>query len=316
VIAVLTGVSVSCFLLSYVVVFAMEASRLAFRLPGRNIILIGMMTAGLAAHSVFLFNEFFQAAIEGENHQILSNWFQWTVLSAWGLALACLVLTIRNPSGSVGLFLIPLVLGLIGLATFLRGGAPFQRETTITIWGAIHGISLLLGTMFICLGMAFGVMYLVQSYRLKQKRRSSKRFRLPALEFLQSMNRLSLFVSAGGLAIGFLSGVVLNFNSQGSISWFSGSILLTFALFAWSLIAALTELSNSSSLGGRRSAYLVVSNFFFLILVLAIVFVSDHAQPTNAQQGTPSISNIRVLKHRGHVAESWFKSSISQEVTG
>jgi hypothetical protein len=276
---VLSGVTVSCFLLSYVVVLVMEASRLAFRWPGRNLLLIAMMGAGLLAHSIFLLNELSQSYVQSENPQILANWFQWTVLSAWGLAIACLILIVRNPGGSVGLFLIPLVLALIGLAMLMRDGEPFQRETTITIWGGIHGVSLLLGTMFICLGMAFGVMYLLQSNRLKLKKRPSQRFRLPALEFLQSMNRLSLFASASGLAVGLLSGVVLNINSSGHIAWFSGSILFSFALFAWALIAAIMELSQSGSLGGRRSAYLTVSNFFFLVLVLTILFFADHAQP-------------------------------------
>ena len=276
----LAGVSVSCFLLSYLVVLVVEASRFAFKIPGRNAILIGMMTAGLIAHSLFLFNQFSTVTAGGDQPHLLANWFQWSVLGAWGLAFACLVLIIRNPNGSMGLFLIPLVLGLIGLAS-LSSTEPFQRETTITLWRTIHGVSLLVGTMFICLGMAFGSMYLVQSYRLKLKLRPSKKFRLPALEFLQSMNRLSIFASSIALGMGLLSGVALNFNSHGRIAWFSSSILFTFALFAWSFVATLMEVSSKGSLGGRRSAYLVIANFLFMAVVLGFVLFSSHAQPTN-----------------------------------
>ncbi len=191
------------------------------------------MSIGLVAHSLFLFNQFSQVAVQDPQPQLLSNWFQWAVLGAWGLSLACLILILRNPNGSIGLFLVPLILGLIGLASLVRDAAPFERETTITSWRMIHGVSLLLGTMFICLGMAFGVMYLVQSHRLKSKRRPSKKFRLPALEFMQSMNRLSVFASAvPPSAVGLISGVVLNFNREGHIAWYSGSNLVTFAIFA------------------------------------------------------------------------------------
>lgn len=289
----LSGISVSCFLLSYLVVFIVEALRFAFRVPGRNLILIGMMTAGLIAHTIFLFYQFSAVQVDNAQPQLLSNWFQWSVLSAWGLALACLILIVRNPNGSVGLFLIPLVLGLIGLGNLVRDAAPFERETTITLWGMIHGVSLLVGTMFICLGLAFGAMYLVQSYRLKSKLRPSKRFRLPALEFLQSMNRLSIFASAAGLGVGLLSGVVLNFNRQGQIAWYSGSIVFTFALFAWSVVAAGMEISSSGSLGGRRSAYLVISNFLFLAVVLGWVLFSSHGQPATSARSAEGAPHRR-----------------------
>lgn len=280
----LSGVSVSCFLLSYLVVLAVEAARFAIKIPGRQLVLIGMMSAGLIAHSIFLFYQFSLPLNDSPQPQLLSNWFQWSVLGAWGLALACLILMVRNPQGSVGLFLIPLVLGLIGMASLVRDAAAFERETTITIWRGIHGVSLLVGTMFICLGLAFGLMYLVQSYRLKSKLRPSKRFRLPPLEFLQSMNRLSIFASACGLGIGMLSGVILNFNREGQIAWLSSSIVFTFALFAWSLVATGLEISSSGSLGGRRSAYLVIANFLFLLIVLAFVLFSSHGQPSPSSQ--------------------------------
>lgn len=292
----LSGVTVSCFLFSYLVVLLMEASRFFLKIPGRNLILIGMMIAGLVAHTVFLVNEFSPSLLDSEKPQLLSSWFQWSVMGAWGLALACLVLTIRNPNSSIGLFLIPVILGLIGLAQLLRESTPFQPETTVNLWRTIHGVSLLIGTMFICLGLTFGVMYLVLSYRLKHKKRSSGRFRLPTLEFLQSMNRLSLFSCVISLAIGLLSGVVLNVNREGQIAWFSVGIVFTFALFAWSLGAAIMELSSAGSLGGRRSAYLAIANFVFLVLVLGLVLFSAHGQPDDSAKAVAkflAISDIR-----------------------
>jgi hypothetical protein len=280
---VLSGVTISCFLLSYLLVLFMEASRIFLKFPGRNVLLIGMLVVGLIAHSIFLANQLSIVTLDSERPQLLSNWFQWAVLGAWGLALACLILTIRNPNGSMGLFLIPLVLALIGLAQLLRNAAPFHPETTINIWRAIHGVSLLVSTMFIALGLAFGMMYLVQSHRLKTRRLQRTRIKLPALEFLQSMNRLSLFSSAGGLVVGLLSGIVLNFNREGQISWLSGDILFTFALFAWVLSAAVVELTSRGALGGRRSAYLVIANFIFMVFVLSLVLYGSHGQPASGE---------------------------------
>lgn len=270
----LSGVTVSCFLLSYLVVLAMEGTRFLAKFPGRQALLVGMLVAGLVAHSIFLVNQF--GAIDTETGpQVLVNWFQWSVLGAWGVALAYLILAIRNPQGGFGFFLIPMIVILIGLGQFLRNSAPFNSETTLGIWNGIHGVSLLLGTMVICLGLAFGIMYLIQSYRLKKKLRGGK-LRLPTLEFLQSMNRLSLFVASVALALGVISGFVLNVGKGGPIAWYSTGILFTCGLFGWSLLASTLELAAYKSLGGRRSAYLVISNFVFLALVLSALLVASH----------------------------------------
>ncbi|GAB5403157.1 MAG: cytochrome c biogenesis protein CcsA [Aureliella sp.] len=268
----LTGVSVSCFLFSYLVVLGMEAGRLFLKLPAKGFLLIAMMAAGFLAHSIFLFNEF------GSSQSLLGNWFQWTVLGAWALSGACLYLTFRNSESSTGLFLIPIILGLIGVAQLLRDSQPFQPQTTVTVWRMIHGVSLLVGTIFICFGCAFAIMYLLKSWRLKHRRMGKGPLKLPTLEFLQSINRMSLLTSTIGLAIGLISGIVLNINSQGPAIWLNSGIILTFVLFVVSLIASSLELSSPSSLGGRRGAYLSLANFAFLALVLLLTMLSSHGQ--------------------------------------
>jgi hypothetical protein len=275
----LSGVTVSCFIFSYLVVLATDASRFAFKVPGRNALLIGMMAAGVLAHTIFLFYQF-AAVSTGGTPQLLTNWFQWAVVSAWGLSITCLILIIRNPQGSISLFLIPLILGLIGIGSLVHDKPPFARETAISLWQYLHLVSLLCGTMFVCLGMAFGVMYLVQSYRLKAKKRPSKAFRLPALEFLQSMNRFSMIASAVGLGLGMLSGIILNINREEQISWLSVDFMLPLGLFLWCAAVSTLELTSQSALGGRRTAYLNIASFALLLGVLGIILISTHGQRT------------------------------------
>lgn len=303
----LTGVSLTCFLFSYLIVLILEVCRLFFKFPARQaLILIGMI-AGLTAHSIFLGNELFS------DGRVLSNWFQWVVLGAWGLAVACTYLMARNPSGNIGLFLIPLVLLLIGIATMVRGTQPFATGSAVTFWGQVHGVSLVLGTMFIFQGLAFGVMYLVQSHRLKSKQKRAHLFRLPALEFLQSINRMTLFASAVSLGIGMLSGVMLNM-SRSDVSWLGSGTIVSFALFVWTAIAAVIESRSNNALGGRRGAFLSIASFMFLVVVLLFVMFSSHgrAQGQNTNSKVPlnfpaasqwaqrlSVNSIDSELHRG-----------------
>lgn len=290
----LSGVTVMCFLLSYLVVLVIEASRFVVQVPGRTILVISMMGAGLFAHSIFLANQLTVVSEIDGQPQLLANWFQWMVLAAWGLAVACMFLTVKDPNRSMGLFMIPVILGIIGIGTLFQESAPFSPQTTIGIWKTIHGVSLLVGSMFICFGFAFGIMYLLQSHRLKKLSARISSFKLPSLEFAHSMNRLSLFVSSASLAVGVLSGVVLNVSRDGPINWMSGSILFPLALFVWTLTATCFELMSSSSLGGRRSAFLVIANFVFLSLVMTVVWWSSHGQPT--EQASASQNRIVICK--------------------
>ena len=289
----LPGVTVTCFLLSYLIALLLELSRLAVRFPGRNLILICLLGLGWIAHTLFLVNQLSTGAGVAASPQWLSSWFQWAILGAWGLAgtyLFLMIRNLRNPQSAIGVFLAPPILALIILALVVQKAPPFSPETTVGVWRTIHGVSLLVGTMFICFGLAFGAMYLVQSRRLKSKLRPSKGFSLPTLEFLQSMNRLSLFVSVIGLGVGMISGVAMNVGEDGKIEWLSGGIVFTIALFVWSLVAATMEVASQSSLGGRRTAYLAIANFVFLLIVLGIVLFSSHGQ---AQKSTVQKSTVQ-----------------------
>ena len=285
-----------CFLLSYLVVLGIEVSRFMFTIPGRTVLVISMLAAGLFAHSIFLANQLTTVSNVDGQVQLLANWFQWIVLAAWGLAVACLVLTIRDPNRSVGLFIVPVILGIIGIGTLFQESEPFSPQTTINIWETIHGVSLLVGSMFICFGFAFGTMYLIQSNRLRKLSSRISKLKLPSLEFAHSMNRLSLFVTSASLAIGVLSGVVLNVSRDGPINWLSGSILFPFALFLWTLIAASFELLSTSS-GGRRSAFLVIANFVFLSLVMIVVWWSSHGQLGEIQAEVPKAAQHNLQHH-------------------
>ena len=63
--------------------------------------------------------------------------------------------------------------------------ASFEAPRT---WGMIHGVFLMLGTVAVLMGFVAGVMYLLQSYRLKQKLPADANFRLPSLEWLERVN--------------------------------------------------------------------------------------------------------------------------------
>lgn len=273
----LSHVSIVCFASSYAVALAVELSRLLFRAPIRLFVGIGFTAAGLVAHSIYLV---MRSTPETQQAPPLSSWFDWLLLIAWGVAMVYLIQVLRRPQATVGIFMLPLVLALIGVAWLFRHAPPFPRSEALYIWGIVHGTALLAGTVVVALGFVAGAMYLVQSYRLKHKLPPRPGLKLPSLEWLQWANYQALIVSSCLLAAGLLAGTALNLvHRQAGLPWTDPVVWTSGGLFLWLIVVLLFQFLYKPAQQGRKVAYLTVASFLFLAFVLGIVLVgpSPHA---------------------------------------
>ncbi len=279
----LQNISITCFAASYAVVFILEISRVFFDVSFRKYVRVGFAAAGLFAHTVFLILQ--GKLVLGSTGLWLGSWFGWCLATAWILAFAYIWISVRQPKSVIGLFLIPLLLGLIGLGVGFGHENQFNPMRAKSIWNMIHGSALLLGTAIVALGFVFGVVYVVQSRRLKHKSPQSKHFRLPSLEWLQKSSEYSLIISTVLLAIGLVSGIAINWTHQtdgtlssgGIIAWSNPVIWSSGILFSWLLLVSVFNFCYQPSRQGRKVAYLVIASFLFLVLELAIVWWVGHA---------------------------------------
>lgn len=295
----LSGVTLTCFSLSYLIVLLLESTRLMWRIPYRMIAVWVMLSMGLFTHAVYLWNVAQKEIAELGSSGLLASWHDWSLLAAFGLAITYTSLLWKRPDTAVGTFILPLILLLIGLSWSVAAATPFPRSTTVSVWAIAHGSSLLVGTMVVSLGFAVGLMYLVHAHQLKQKRRKPSAFRLPSLEYLQSLNRSCLYVSTLLLALGFLSGIILNLNLKGKVGWTEGGVLVSLLLFAWLVSAIWIDRYYHAGGPGRRVAYLTVINFCFLVSALLAVVATPHGRgpsdsiPANKQKvETPAASEV------------------------
>ena len=267
----ISGITITCFAASYGIALLLEGTRLLFRAPVRLIVSILFTIAGLLAHSLYLFNLLQHAS---------SSWYDFCLMAAWVVAAAYLGLMMRRPENAIGIFFLPLVLALIGVAFVLRGAPPFSQRTTLFVWRWIHGMTLLFGTTTVTLGFATGLMYLVQSYRLKHKLPPTRGLELPSLEWLQRFNREALFLSTGLLAVGLVSGVAMNLiskpNAAGRIAWTDPVILSSSVLFLWLIVVMIFEWLYRPARQGQKVAYLTLASFVFLALALSFVLFGTH----------------------------------------
>lgn len=281
----LSGISLVCFGTSYLVTLALEVSRLFFRLPVRLVVMLTFAALGLITQTIYLWMRA-QGAMAGGSP--LSSWHDWFLLAAWILAAAYFVLAITRPQTTIGLFMLPMVLVLVGLAALLPADAPFPPNRALAAWGIAHGMMLLLGTVTVSFGFLAGIMYLVQSWRLKHKLPPQSGFKLPSLEWLQSVNKQSLGYSSCFIALGLVAGIVLNTikaQSTGeAVPWNDSVIVSSALLLVWLIAATIFEWVYKPAQQGRKVAYLTVASFIFLAIVMAMLVLGETEHATTRSE--------------------------------
>jgi hypothetical protein len=283
--AMFDKVSIVCIASSYGVSFLLEVSRLFFRLPVRLVVMLGFAFAGLVAHSIVLIRDAQPGFAAGVP---FSNWHLWFLLAAWIVAAVYLALASTRPQASLGIFMLPVVFGLL-TASHMASREEFTRDSAHASWGMIHGIALLLGTVSMAFGFIAGSMYWIQSYRLKHKLLPMRGFQLPSLEWLQSVNKQTLYWSSCFVTGGLFAGFILNAIRQ-VVPWNDQVILSSSVLLAWLMIATLFELFYKPAQQGRKVAYLTVASFVFLALVLALALSGNSAHTRHSESSSTTSS--------------------------
>ena len=157
--------SILCFAGTYGLALLAELARFVVRGAVRWYLAAVLMALGWLVQTAFLAN----LAMKSPMAPVTTAFGSMMVLS-WIVALIGLYLMVRSPRPmAVGMFVLPLVLGLvIGAGWF----APRESDWldwggTVAFWGTVHGIFLLGGAVFTCVAFFAGLMYLAQMRRLK-----------------------------------------------------------------------------------------------------------------------------------------------------
>jgi ABC-type uncharacterized transport system permease subunit len=279
----LPSLHIVCFAASYAIALLLDVVGIVWRAPVRRYALIAIAAAGVLAHTWYLGQRASARAASP-----LASPSDWCLLAAWLLAVIYLSQAIYYQRLAIGVFLLPAVLGLIG-ASHYAGSQPFAPDRASRFWGNIHGAFLLLGTVAVTVGFLSGMMYLVESHRLKRKRPAGPGFRLPSLEWLESVNSRSLGVSALLVGVGFVSGVILNTHENRAVEayvpWTDPVVISLGLMFLWLIVAELFRLAYPGARRGRKVAYLTVAAFLFLCFTLASLLWLDTDHGADRQAG-------------------------------
>lgn len=292
-------ISIVCYGSCYALALASDLWRLRLRGLGHPWLRAAMMLAGLTAHSLHLLHiGWSEVRLSGGGYRLWASWYDWCLLAGWILAAAYLGLMVRRPHSSLGLFLLPLVLLLLGAAHLVKDWPSFSAEQAAWLWRTIHGGALLLGTVGALLGCASSLMYLAHSYRLKHRLLNTRGFQLPPLEWLQRFTRETLWISTAAITVGLLSGLVLNLSQPTrQVIWMDRVVVSSATLLVWLVGVCIFEAFYQPAREARKVAYLMLANVVFLGIILALTIWTGHGQRP-ATSGAPGGAGAQRGAHR------------------
>jgi ABC-type transport system involved in cytochrome c biogenesis permease subunit len=262
----LERVTVLCFGASYAVALALELLHHVRPRPALRLLALAFGCAGLVAHTVYV----------SVQNLALASPFGSLLFLAWILAIFYLFGSLHRRRLAWGLFVLPLVLGLILLAAFTQTPTA-EGETTSggglsslageRFWGQVHGALILLAAVGVCVGFLASLMYLVQVHRLRKKLPPSEGVKLLSLERLEAMNRRALALAFPLLTAGLLVGLGLLRHGQALGELSSPKVLGTLGL--WLVFLILLYVRHGFHARGRQVALLTILAFVVLVVTLA-----------------------------------------------
>jgi cytochrome c-type biogenesis protein CcsB len=197
-------------------------------------------------------------------HAPLSNAFEAFSFYAWGLGLAYLLIPGLRRQAVLGVFVTPLALTSILVASVL----PKRIEPLIPVlqsqWLPIHvGISFAAYALF-SLAFVAAITYLLQWRALKHPGRHALARQLPSLETLERLQRRTAVVGLVFMTGSLISGSLWAEKAWGVVwPWEPQQVA---ALVTWLIYAGYFYARHSAGWRDRRGAWLLVGGFVSVII--------------------------------------------------
>jgi ABC-type transport system involved in cytochrome c biogenesis permease subunit len=258
----LEKISLMCFEASYAVALALELLQLAQRRLVLRWLSLLFGAAGLLAQSLYL----------ALNSPPLTSQVGSMLYLTWTLAIFYFYGALHHRRQTWGLFVLPLVIGIGGLAWAFQMGsvsppnAPWFDPRKF--WSILHGVLLLLASVGISVGFIASVMYLFQAHRLRSKASPGHGLRLPSLEKLEQMNRRAIVWAFPLLTAGVIVATIQMTRADEPVVWTHWKSLTAGLL--WLSFLGLLFLRYGVHLRGRQTALLTIATFILMLLFLAV----------------------------------------------
>ena len=190
----------------------------------------------------------------------------------WLLALSYIYLELTTDEKSMGVFIVPFLVGLQLIPVMYPG---MERDDAVlgSAWFWVHISSLLVAYASFALAAVLGLTYMLQFKEIKKKHLGYFYTRLPSLQILDKMNARAVTVGWLFLTIGVAVGVLWTAQARGVTpddpnlqAMVVADPKIFVALITWAVYSFAMVSRRSMGWTGRRAAWLSAVGFAIVLL--------------------------------------------------
>jgi len=234
-------------------------------------------TVGRAATTLLLFGALVHTFVIGMQtmevrHLPFANFSRAVSSFVWLLTLSYLYLELTTDERSMGVFILPVIIGL-QLIPVLHPGVERADPVLDSPWFWVHVSSLLFAYASFALAGVLGVTYMLQFKEIKKKHLGYFYTRLPSLQILDIMNSRAVTVGLVFLTFGVIVGAVWTAQARTiapddpnlrAMSIYDPKIFV--ALLTWGVYSFAVFARRTLGWTGRRAAWLSSLGFAFAMV--------------------------------------------------
>jgi cytochrome c-type biogenesis protein CcsB len=196
-------------------------------------------------------------------HMPVNNLHETLSLVAWTLVGAFLALKLKMPVKILGVYVAPLAVFILIMASQLPRERLQPQNLMKGIWLVVHIITIFIGDAAFALACGLGVLYLIQERSIKKKSHGFFFKRLPSLDLLDSTGYACIVSGFTMLTVGLITGMVYAKNVWGLFwSWDPKEI---WSAITWIFYAVLLHERLAVGWRGRRAAIMAIVGFAVML---------------------------------------------------
>jgi ABC-type transport system involved in cytochrome c biogenesis permease subunit len=284
-------------LILYVVAGIAYAIHFARRDAGLGRVATTLLLLGVLAHTFVIGMQTMEV-----RHVPFANPSRMVSTFVWLLTLSYLYLELTTDERGMGVFILPIVVGL-QIIPVVYPGVESRNPVLDSPWFWVHVSSLLFAYTTFGLAGVLGVTYVLQFKEIKKKHLGYFYNRLPSLQVLDRMNSRATTTGWVFLTVGVVVGVVWTLearpaapddtNLRAMMSLNDPKIF--FAALTWAVYSFAVFARRTLGWSGRRSAWLSAAGFVIVLLNFLPVsyFVQTSHSFKNAQLPIPNSQSSR-----------------------
>ena len=199
----------------------------------------------------------------------LGHWYDKTTFFAWAIILIYFGLSRLTRLHTIGVFVVPIAFIAILIAYRAPEGDRAVPVALQNYWLIAHVPIIFLAYAIFVAAFGFGLMYLIEEKRIREKKHTLVFNLLPALGRSDELAHKCILVGAVLLTVGILmGGLWMQFYPETELKWTDWKVVLTIA--TWFIYVSQLGIRQVLGWRGRKTAYSAIVGFGAILFNIGV----------------------------------------------